>query len=292
MRAAVIQRIKTLRTSAGVASVCLLLVVVAALDLVTGEEVSFSLFYLAPVIVVTLRWGTRWGQGAAVAAAAVWYLIEHLAGAGYSHPLIPVWNAGVRFGFFSLVSALVGGLSTAVERETLLARTDGLTGLPNRRAFLELAGRELARAQRSGTTVALAVIDLDHFKDINDSLGHEAGDEVLRSFATIARASLRSVDITARTGGDEFTVILPDVDLLGVAPVLERLRGALLARPEGEIRCSIGVAIAIGGDVDAAVSTADAALYRAKRGGRAAIEFADASGRIWPAAPTAHTSPR
>ncbi len=275
MRATVIQRIEALRPSATVALVCLLLAIVAGLDVATGEEVSFSLFYLAPVVVVTFRWGSRLGQGAAVAAAAVWFTIDHVSGAQYSHVLIPVWNAGVRFGFFSLVSALIGGLHAAVERETLLARTDALTGLPNRRAFLELASRELARAERHGSTVAVAVVDLDDFKSVNDRFGHEAGDEVLRGFAEIARATLRSVDITARTGGDEFAVILPDIDILGARQVLDRFRGVLASRPGGGIGCSIGVVCATGGDLDAALCAADEALYRAKRGGRSAIEFAD-----------------
>lgn len=280
MRPSLFQRIEDLRPSTTVALVVALLGVVAGLDIATGAEVSFSLFYLAPVVVITIRWGNGWGQAAAIAAAAVWYLIDHVSGAQYSHPLIPVWNAGVRFGFFGLVSVLAGGLYTVVQRETLLARTDSLTGLPNRRALMELAGRELDRAERQGSTVAVAVIDLDDFKSVNDRFGHEAGDRVLCGFAEVARASLRSVDITARTGGDEFTVILPGIDAVAAGHVLDRLRTELLGRVEGAIRCSIGVASATDGDLDSLLAAADAALYQAKRGGRATTVVADvAAGR-------------
>lgn len=278
MLATVIRRIAALGPVEAVGLVALLLSVVGGLDLATGEELSFSLFYLAPVVVATFRWGGRWGQVVAIAAAAVWFVIGRVSGAVFDHPLIPVWNAGIRFGFFSLVSALVGGLHAAAEREMSLARTDALTELPNRRAFLELAGRELARAERHGSKVSFAVVDLDDFKLVNDRFGHEAGDAVLRSFADIARTSLRSIDITARTGGDEFTLILPDIDTADVAQVLDRFRSALLAHGDQGIRCSIGVACATGGDLDAALAAADEALYRAKRGGRATVEFAGSAG--------------
>lgn len=157
-----------------------------------------------------------------------------------------------------------------------LATTDELTGLINRRHFLELARTALARGDRDGLPLTLALLDLDHFKQFNDRYGHAGGDAVLRHFAVLASAALRGTDVLARIGGEEFAVLMHDTDGPGAAVVLERLRAAVEQTAlsfEGQdltVRLSGGWAV-VGPSrprIEELMAQADAALYRAKTGGR------------------------
>jgi two-component system, cell cycle response regulator len=157
------------------------------------------------------------------------------------------------------------------------ATTDALTGIANRRTILETLGRELERARRAGTSCAVVFVDLDHFKRVNDTHGHAAGDAVLRQAASTMRSTLRPYDLLGRYGGEEFVVVLPGCDVAGARAVAERLRAAVAAAPTvtGEltlrVTCSLGVAVgggATGVDRERLLSAADAALYRAKQAGR------------------------
>jgi diguanylate cyclase (GGDEF)-like protein/PAS domain S-box-containing protein len=159
----------------------------------------------------------------------------------------------------------------AEEREALiaevqsLARSDALTGLPNRRALDDQLPREMARALRSGTELCLAIIDIDHFKAYNDTHGHLAGDAVLRGCAAAWEETLREGDTILRFGGEEFLVVLPDCGPADATEIVERLRAAT---PEGQT-CSAGLALWRPGEsVDDLVARADEALYRAKEAGR------------------------
>jgi diguanylate cyclase (GGDEF)-like protein len=154
-----------------------------------------------------------------------------------------------------------------------LAMYDGLTGLYNRRAFLELAGRELSRAQRAGMPTAALMIDLDHFKQVNDQRGHAFGDRVLATFAGRLRDAVRTADIPGRYGGEEFCVLLPGAEREEAAAVAERVR-----RAAGSPSVSIGVAVSArsGRGIDELLADADAALYRAKKAGRNRIAVSKA----------------
>jgi len=163
------------------------------------------------------------------------------------------------------VSELVRQREALQEKLGRMARTDALTGLPNRRAWDEELGRELARAERSGAPLCVALLDLDHFKDFNDMHGHQAGDELLKSVALRWRGRLRTVDLIARHGGEEFAVILTTTAISRASEVVERLRASV---PHKET-VSSGIAewdrSESGGEV---VARADHALYEAKRAGR------------------------
>ncbi len=154
-----------------------------------------------------------------------------------------------------------------------LVATDELTGLFNRRHFLRLAGRELQHLD-AGRKHGLALIDLDHFKRINDAHGHAAGDRVLQTFAAVARACLRDGDVIARYGGEEFVLLLPNTDADQFTACCERLREAFAqAEPVGvkvdNLSLSAGMTLlGAGDDLDEALQRADQALYQAKRGGR------------------------
>ena len=156
-----------------------------------------------------------------------------------------------------------------------LAWTDSLTGAMNRRRFMELAGDEIERAGRHGMDVSLLVLDLDHFKQINDRNGHTAGDRVLKSAVERWKGVLRSHDLVGRIGGEEFCVLLPKVGPDGAARIAENLRRAIADLPfafEGQLlraTISIGVAtLAPGQDLPDMMRCADMALYEAKGAGR------------------------
>jgi diguanylate cyclase (GGDEF)-like protein len=165
------------------------------------------------------------------------------------------------FGALLWLLAQVGALYHEVGR---LARTDGLTGVANRRAWDEELPRALARAARSGGRLCVALVDLDHFKDYNDRHGHQAGDRLLKAAAAAWQARLRKTDLLARYGGEEFAVLLPDCGLDAAMVIAERLRTA-----QPEVTCSLGVAAWDAREGDGQlVARADRALYAAKAAGR------------------------
>jgi diguanylate cyclase (GGDEF)-like protein len=167
----------------------------------------------------------------------------------------------------------------ALNRE--LATRDALTGLLNRRAMAELLAREHMRIERGQGPLTLALLDIDHFKRINDELGHGAGDEVLRRFSSVVQAQLRAADALARWGGEEFLLVMPGTRAEEAGIALERLRVAVAAggfdaiAPQLKVGFSAGVAQVHEGETqDAAIDRADRALYRAKQAGRNRVEVA------------------
>lgn len=157
-----------------------------------------------------------------------------------------------------------------------LARRDGLTGLWNRRFFFELGQRELARALRDRSALSLIYFDADHFKNINDTHGHETGDLVLKELVTLGSRLLRELDIFGRMGGEEFAILLPETSSGGALHVAEKLRRAFeehrVIAPQATVRftASFGVAQYCPGCpcLEHLISLADKALYKAKAGGR------------------------
>ncbi len=159
-------------------------------------------------------------------------------------------------------------LMAEVER---LANEDGLTGLANRRVFEDVLAREVARSRRTGEPLSLVVFDVDHFKRVNDTYGHQAGDDVLRRVAQVLAGAARDVDLVARYGGEEFTVILPDCSLDDAVRVAERMRSGLPVDPHlAGVTLSAGVACMPinAGDEEALIAAADEAMYTSKRSGR------------------------
>ncbi|HZT15020.1 MAG TPA: GGDEF domain-containing protein [Gaiellaceae bacterium] len=169
----------------------------------------------------------------------------------------------------ALENARLHGL---VQRQAV---TDELTGLANRRRFLSQLELEVTRSRRSGSPLGIVLADLDDFKRVNDTYGHEVGDDALRGFAEILRSTVRDVDLPVRLGGEEFAVLLPDTDLAGAAQLAERLREALekapLRGPRGELRltASFGVScFPVVAAADELLADADRRLYEAKRRGK------------------------
>jgi diguanylate cyclase (GGDEF)-like protein len=154
-----------------------------------------------------------------------------------------------------------------------MATLDGLTGLSNRRHFMENADRLFRISKRSDVALAAMILDLDHFKQINDVHGHQAGDDVLKFFSAQIRGVLRSSDLCGRTGGEEFAILVPGVTQEMAKEIAERIRVATATvREDGLPEVTVSIGIAMLGDRDKALDDllgrADTALYRAKGEGR------------------------
>jgi diguanylate cyclase (GGDEF)-like protein len=165
-----------------------------------------------------------------------------------------------------------------------MAQTDALTGLLNRRAFEEILRRELLRCERSGGVMGLMLIDLDYFKQVNDSLGHFAGDDVLRRIATALRESTRPSDVLARYGGEEFVVLLRNAALEESRVAAERIRQRIANVGElpGSVTLTGSIGVAVSEPRDSTTDfllRADEALYRSKREGRNQVSVYQASDR-------------
>lgn len=183
-------------------------------------------------------------------------------------------TAAVAAGVMAGLAAQVREFVSRLEDD---ARTDPLTGLDNRRALREQFERELARTKRTRRPMSLIVLDLDHFKAFNDAFGHLAGDDALKRVARIIDDVTRSIEITARIGGEEFAVVAPDTDEAGAIALAERVRIAIASEFSGArplLTMSGGIAVhrpAMRTPRDL-FAAADRALYDAKAGGRNRVE--------------------
>jgi len=270
--------VSSLSRSQVVAVSLVVLALIGIVDLATGFEIGVSVFYVGPVSLVAWYVNRRAAVVIALLSAATWLAADLLAGHVYSHSAIPVWNAVVRLGFFLIIAVLLDLLRTHLAMEQRLARTDTVTGVLNRRAFMEQLDYGLALARREDKAVAVAYVDLDDFKRVNDAYGHDEGDRALRVVAQALTESTRRTDIVARISGDEFALLLPGTDLAGA----ERLIGkAMLSLAEGfrsglsRVTCSIGTVVFLRAPDtgEQAIKAADTLMYRVKRQGKNAVLF-------------------
>jgi len=163
------------------------------------------------------------------------------------------------------------------EEELLkLASTDPLTGVFNRREFRIIAEKELIRTKRYGRPMSILMMDIDHFKNLNDTYGHAAGDKALQQFTKICSTSLRTMDVIARWGGEEFVVLLPETDIKGASTIAERLRKAVECIEFSHNNNNIKFTVSVGAieykmgddEIDIPLARVDAAMYKAKNSGR------------------------
>jgi diguanylate cyclase (GGDEF)-like protein len=204
--------------------------------------------YLAPTVVFS--------HPAAQRAPVLWALI---------HGVFVLAACAANLATWRLSELQANEISRLVSRLEGLARTDPLTGIPNRRVWDEEVPSELERARRSGSPVCVAMLDLDHFKLFNDHNGHQAGDRVLKEVAAAWRGAVRTTDLLARYGGEEFGLLLPACSMADAIDVIQRVQAAT---PD-EVTCSIGVASwDFREGAGELVRRADEALYDAKAGGR------------------------
>jgi diguanylate cyclase (GGDEF)-like protein len=245
---------------------------IGAVDYTTGAEVSIAPLYLIPIALATWFVGLRAGLllsglSAVVRLQDLWLNSHH-----FSHPLTPYWNGLVELGFFVVVAVILSRLRTTTDHWVNLARTDPLTGVLNRRAFIEMATLELARSERYHRSLSLAYLDIDDFKRVNDEGGHEYGDRLLIEVADTLRRNLRAFDAVARYGGDEFVLLLPETNDQAARLVLDKLMIALRTAMHDHWLASVSIgAVTIDGPratLDRLVQQADKLVYAAKQEGK------------------------
>jgi diguanylate cyclase (GGDEF)-like protein len=253
--------------------------VVAWLDYVTGAEIGLSLFYLPAIAVVTWFANAALGVAIAVLAAEVWMAVDIVSGTLYSSDLIHVWNASIRLSFFLVVVYLLNDRK-ALEEDRIYSRTDYLTGAMSSRFFHALAQREIERLARHPLPFTAAFLDIDNFKAINDTFGHKVGDKVLCVAAATMRDSLRKTDLIARIGGDEFAILMPDVDFANAPQLISKLHRTLndAALNNGwAVTFSIGVVsfTAAPVSVDEVIRIADRVMYTVKNSGKNGVGYSE-----------------
>lgn len=196
--------------------------------------------------------------------------------------MVPLFDEHGKLAYYAAIERDLTEHKRLQARLEALATTDSLTGLLNRHTFLQLADKEFARARRYSRPLSVIMIDIDHFKSINDRHGHAAGDEVLRGMSAICQSNLRDSDLLGRVGGEEFVLVLPDTPQTNAVRVAERMREQLAKSPiqpaslNLTITASFGVTSLREGDdsLQTLIERADAAMYSAKHGGRNQVKSA------------------
>lgn len=251
---------------------------VGVLDYVTGSELSFFLFYLGPIAFAVWFHGVRFGFVMVLLSAIAWLAADIGGAHHYTESWIQFWNTMIRLLVFGAFAGLLAKLKTMLENEERLADTDPLTRLFNRRAFSESLEREVDRARRYQEAFTLAYIDLDNFKQVNDRMGHDVGDQLLKFVAAILDNHTRSSDIVARLGGDEFAILFPQTYGASAREGLDKLRRELnntMEENEWPVTFSIG-AVAFSrpeGSIRDILKIADDLMYKVKKQGKNGLLF-------------------
>jgi len=238
----------------------------------TEAEFAFASLALLPVLVIAWISGKWSGLFVAFLAAAMWAAGDIASGRQFDVSWIPWTNAVTRFVTYSMVALLAAQVRLLLEREHSHAREDALTGMQNRRAFLEAGAAEVERSKRYPHPLAVIFLDLDDFKRLNDTKGHDAGDAALCSAAWALRSVLRSSDQIARLGGDEFGILLPEIGYDAAIEAGRKISGAVNAVLEDfpPVGASVGVAWFedSGRLFPAMLKAADELMYEVKESGK------------------------
>jgi diguanylate cyclase (GGDEF)-like protein len=259
-----------------------LIVLIGFIDQYTGSHISMMLLYALPILLSAWYCGKTEGVIVAIAAAASWLIVNLIHPQPGESLVILSWNALTRVGIFVLIAytvSLQAALKQALERERLRANTDQLTGMLNTGAFRERVEEEMIRASRYKHSFSLAFIDLDNFKHINDTQGHERGNKLLRSVCETIITTIRKTDIAGRIGGDEFAICYPETSDEQVRQAVANLAVALdimTSQSGWQVTASIGVVTSLPDaclTYDALLGRADRLMYVAKGRGKNAAEF-------------------
>lgn len=247
------------------------------IDFSTGIEYRVNSLYYLPLSLAAWTLGGPATMVTAAVCTAVWFACNYYGGLEYSSSSVWFVNIVMQGISFGIVGFLITTVRRALAQAEALSRTDAVSSLLNSRAFGSEAGQMLALARRHGRPVTLAYIDLDNFKAVNDTHGHRAGDAVLRRVGELLRTSLRTTDLAARIGGDEFAVLFAETGPEAAGPTIERLRSRLAELHINgiEVKVSVGALCCVRPPVsiDAMLGRADRLMYGAKTGGKDRIRL-------------------
>lgn len=253
-----------------------LILAMGMVDYLTGPELAFSIFYLIPIMMIAWFVNRRAAFYASVMSALIWLMADLFSRLHYIPLWVLYWNAVLLLGVFLIMTYFISVLKQANDREKERAGTDYLTGVANSRHFYEWAESELERARRYKHPLTIVYMDIDQFKAVNDQMGHAAGDQLLKKVAETMRRNIRSVDMIARIGGDEFVMLFPETGPEEAPIVVQRVQRELMkvvAEKKWPITFSLGVVSCLKcpDTLQHLVSAADRMMYAAKAAGKNTI---------------------
>lgn len=242
-------------------------------DLFISREISFSIFYLIPVSYFAWFFAPWAGIVVSIFSLAAWMLIGTAKHPQYSTSAIPYWNDLINLALFLTVVYILGEVKTIYLSQRSQAQHDYLTGVWNARALYDALSAERNRASRYGLITTLAYLDLDNFKKVNDSFGHETGNELLILVAQAISRNVRNTDFVARVGGDEFCILMPHTDSEAAKSLLGKIQDLLLSEMT---KRNWPVTLSIGGvtfvrppkSAHEMIEAADALMYSVKSTGK------------------------
>ena len=255
----------------------ILVIGVGWVDYITGPEYSLLLLYLIPVLATAWFVG-KWASVVISVESAIVLLVVDIVQKKYSFASLSLyWNDLSFLVFFLLVTYVIASLKSVLNRESLAARTDSLTGVANRKYFYDLAEAEINRLRRYGHPFTVCYIDIDNFKQLNDAFGHAEGDNLLSLIAESIRTNVRRTDVVGRLGGDEFAVLMPETgEDIALHVVGKALNIKDIAQKRGlAITLSIGTVIYLSPpeNVEEMIIRADNLMYSVKKSGKNNIKY-------------------
>jgi len=258
--------------------ICLVLALsVSYIQYLTGPELTLTLFYLFPIMLAIWRAGIWAGIAVSFLSAGLWFLTDLVVINKFSNRIIPYFNATFRLIGFLVITYIVSELKNSYDKQRDLAWTDPLTGISNKRAFIELSSVELHNARRYNNSFSVLCLDLDNFKYVNDNLGHKTGDRLLVTVTDTISRNIRKIDIFGRLGGDEFAILLSRTNAETAFLVANKLKERLLKEMGKEgwpVTFSVGLATFQNApeSVEEMIDKADILMYTAKRNGKNMIK--------------------
>ncbi|MBT0664965.1 GGDEF domain-containing protein [Geobacter pelophilus] len=254
-----------------------LTIIIGIADNLIGNSFSLSLFYLIPISLFAWYVSINAALTLSSLCAFIWATSNNVMGFA---PLVS--NILTNLGFYWLFSVIIHKSRVMYEHEKFLSRTDHLTGLLNSRSFYDVAQNYLCIMKRRQAPFALAFLDLDNFKTINDEYGHDVGDTVLKDFADSIMATIRNTDKAARLGGDEFVIFFPDTTSESISLIMNKIIDAAAQRMQAfnyDLSFSAGVVCCLESkqSLDELITAADKLMYEVKNCGKGSFRYKEIS---------------
>lgn len=253
-------------------------IIISIADYFTGYKLSFSIFYLIPILMIVWFRGAWKAMIIAIIGSVAWFYVDIASGHSYSYPLILLWNVVLKIILFTIIAILFGKAKKEIELEKKLSRLDILTGLDNKRFFMEKAKNEKNRSLRFKRPFTIAYMDIDNFKQLNDVFGHGKGDILLQDLGKIIKKNIRTYDIAARLGGDEFVILFPETDKKQAQEAVNKIKTCVeevLRKHMDSLTLSIGVVTVTESthNIEGILKIADDLMYSVKNNSKNGIEY-------------------